>query len=207
MTARSPLLLLLALPFALAAERCILSAPEPDPQWFFTCGDPVCQEYSGPTEGIALCTDEEAGAICTKEGETCDPVDDCNALLICTTEDPTAGAGGCPISKRAAKHDIQYLSDAERDAAAAQVLDMRLATWAYNGQPDGERAHLGFIIDDVGGTSPAVTPDGGHVDLYGYTSLTLAAVQSQEQRIRADEARIARLEAEIVELKVLLRGR
>ncbi|GDX83418.1 hypothetical protein LBMAG42_52290 [Deltaproteobacteria bacterium] len=193
MTVRTPILLLSALPFLFAAERCVVS--EPDPEWFFTCGDPVCQGYTGPTEGIALCTSQTAGEACAQEGKTCDPEDDCNAMLVCATEDPTAGAGGCPISKRAAKHDIQYLSDSDRAAAAAQVLDMRLATWAYNGQPAADRAHLGFIIDDVAATSPAVTPDGGHVDLYGYTSLTVAAVQAQEQRILALEARIAQLEA------------
>ncbi|MGH7896283.1 MAG: hypothetical protein ACREQL_16575, partial [Candidatus Binatia bacterium] len=51
---------------------------------------------------------------------------------------------------------------------------------------------LGFIIDDVG-TSPAVAADGGHVDLYGYTSMAVAAIQAQQKRIEALEREVAAL--------------
>ena len=181
--------------------------PAAEPRWFHTCGDPVCSEYSGPTEGVALCTSEAVGEGCSEEGATCDPEDSCNAMLTCATEDPTQQTGGCPISRRAYKHDIRYLSDAERAAAAAQVLEMPLATWAYNHEPAGQRAHLGFIIDDLSAASPAVAADGNHVDLYGYTSLTVAAVQGQAVQLQAAEARIARLESELAELKALIRAR
>ena len=65
--------------------------------WYATCGDPVCSGYNGPFDGVALCTTETAGAACTTSGATCDPKSDCDALLSCTTEDPTTQPGGCPI--------------------------------------------------------------------------------------------------------------
>ncbi len=199
---RHVFVLALALPFLLSVTRCTPS--EPKLQWFFTCGDPVCNGYTGPTDGVALCDKEEAGSSCTDEGAACDPEDDCNALLTCAAEDPTAQEGGCPISRRAYKHDIRYLNEAERDAAGAQALQLHLATWAYNHAPPGERAHLGFIIDDLDAGSPAVSVDGDHVDLYGYTSMAVAAVQAQDKRLRDDEARIAQLERELAELRARL---
>ena len=53
---------------------------------------------------------------------------------------------------------------------------------------------LGFIIDDQP-TAYAVDADGQRVDLYGYTSLALAATQEQDRRLADQERRIAALEA------------
>lgn len=201
--------------FALLLLLAFPACPPPaeEPQWYLTCGDPVCQGYTGPFDGVPLCTDEAIGDACVTEGEQCDPVDDCNALLRCTTEDPTTQPGGCPISLAKYKRDIRYLGGDERSALAKRALGTKLATWSYRWDPPGSRERLGFIIDDDP-ASPAVTDDGGHVDLYGYTSMAIAAAQDQEARIAAQErrlaeqeARIAAQEKEIAALRAMVEGR
>ena len=162
--------------------------------WYTTCGDPVCDGYTGPFDGVDPCTSEAEGDGCDDEGVTCDPADDCNALLVCATEDPKDQTGGCPISRASAKRDIHYLSADERAAVARQALDMPLATWSYRWDPPARRERLGFIIDDQP-TAYAVDADGQRVDLYGYTSLALAATQEQDRRLADQERRIAALEA------------
>jgi hypothetical protein len=191
---------LLLLPFLAGTSSC---PPEPSLAWYVTCGDPVCGGYTGPTEGVPLCTDEAEGDACSDEGATCDPEDDCNALIVCATEDPTAQPGGCPISRRKYKRDIHYLSAAERAAVADTAVGMKLATWSYRREPAGTPPHLGFIIDDNEG-SYAVTADGDHVDLYGYTSLALAASQAQERRLAEQQARIDAQEQRILALEARL---
>lgn len=167
-------------------------------QWYSTCGDPVCNAYSGPFAGVPLCADDgiEAGATCGSDelGSECDPVDDCNARLRCAESDPTQEPGGCPISRSAHKAQVTYLTAAERAAAAASVQELRLASWRYKGALDDGAEHVGFLIDDAA-PSPAVRPDGEHVDLYGYTSLVVAALQEQQAQIATLEARLAEVES------------
>jgi len=59
------------------------------------------------------------------------------------------------------------------------------------------RRYLGFIIEDVPG-SPAVDRDGTMVDLYGYTSMLVAAVQAQSEAL-------AKLRTELAQVKRRLR--
>lgn len=160
-----------------------------DLEWFTTCGDPVCQGYTGPFDGVDLCTTEAVGDACSTDGATCDPADDCNGQLICAAEDPKDQPGGCPISRAAAKTSITYLDQAGVAEAAQQAMGLRLATWRYRHE-GGE--HLGMIIDDAP-TSVAVRPDGERMDLYGYTSLALAAAQAQQVQIDALKAELAEL--------------
>jgi hypothetical protein len=133
----------------------------------------------------------------------CDPIDQCNRLLECRRNpDP----GPCPISRAKHKHDISYLDNPGLEAAAQQAFDMKLATWAYNWDAPTAPAHLGFIIDDAP-NGAAVAQDGEHVDLYGYTSITLAAVQVQQRKIVQQQAQIDALQAELAEIKRALRAR
>lgn len=179
---------------------CVLDPTANDLNYYMTCGDPVCSEYSGPFDGVPLCTTEAVGDKCETEDATCDPEDSCNALVICAAEDPTQQEGGCPISRRDAKRDIRYLDAADRGAVASSALDLKLATWSYKTDPAGAPPHLGFIIDDQP-TSYAVAADGGHVDLYGYTSLAIATIQEQQRRLDAQDAKIAALEARLAEME------
>lgn len=177
-------------PFGVDTDSAVHSDSGPIPtRWYLTCGDPVCQGYTGPNNAVEICDDEFAGNDCNNEGSTCDPVDDCNALLTCATKDPTKQQGGCPISLAQHKREIRSLSDAERAALVQSALTMPLTTWSYRWDPPGTPQHLGFLIDDNEG-SVAVAADGQHVDLYGYTSLTLLSVQDQADRVAAQWVRL-----------------
>lgn len=165
-----------------------------EPQWWSTCGDPACSGYSGPFDGVPLCTDEQIGDACADEGQECDPEDACNALLRCAVEDPKDQTYGCPISVASAKTGIVYLDDPALRAAADEARALKLATWRYRTEAPGGKPHFGFVIDDRP-TSPAVAEDGRHVDLYGYTSLALAAVQVQQAEIDALRAELEALKA------------
>lgn len=159
-------------------------------QWYQTCGDPACGGYA-PTPGATLCTTEMEGASCSERDARCEIAnDDCNTDLQCTDSDP---ATMCPISRRRFKRDIRYLDSAQRDALVRQLLDTRLATYQYRSEAGATRPHLGFLIDDQP-HSPAVLPSGERVDLYGYTSMAVAAIQAQAEQIQRLEAEIARLQ-------------
>ena len=165
-------------------------------QWYLTCGDPVCSGYSGPFDDVAACTSEAAGTGCASGGATCDPTDDCNALLLCTDSDPTQQPGGCPISRRRHKKQVAYLAPDDVQALGAAALDLRLARWRYTWEDGSTKEHVGFLIDDAP-TSPAVMADGEHVDLYGYATMALAASQRQQAEIDALRAELAALRAEL----------
>lgn len=160
--------------------------------WYETCGDPVCSGYTGPFEDVPACTSETLGAACSTENSACDPVDDCNKRYTCAASDPTQQPGGCPVSKARHKAQIRYLPPAERDALAAQALSLRIASWRYRTEAPSGPEHIGFMIDDMP-KGPAVRPDGEHVDLYGYTTMAIAAAQSQAARIEEQERELQSL--------------
>ncbi|MEZ4316273.1 MAG: hypothetical protein R3F61_02165 [Myxococcota bacterium] len=167
-----------------------------DLTWFTTCGDPVCGGYGGPFPDVPACTTEAEDDPCSTDGTQCDPMSDCNALLVCASEDPKDQVGGCPISQAAAKRDIAYLDPTALRSTADEAMAMKLATWSYTWEEPGTRPHLGFIIDDAPG-SAAVRTDGERVDLYGYTSLALAALQVQQAEITALRAELAELRSRL----------
>ncbi|MFO0577829.1 MAG: hypothetical protein U1A78_27800 [Polyangia bacterium] len=161
-------------------------------QWYKTCGDPVCRGYTPPT-GVALCTSEKLGDPCATVGQQCDPKDGCNALYRCATADPTMQPGGCPISRQKYKTDIAYLDDTARQRFADELHKIRLATYRYKA---GGPTRLGFLIEDH---EPSVSIDAERdmVDLYSYTSLAVAALQVQEQQIRALREELAELRKQL----------
>ncbi len=160
--------------------------PEGSLQYYETCGDPVCGGHR--TSEVPTCTSETVGAACSTSGVQCDPVNDCNSYIICADSDPKSQPGGCPISRRAYKEDIHYLSEAELAQAKEALLAIPLATYKYRDAKD-KRSNLGFIIEDVE-PSAAVNSGRNQVDLYGYLSMAVATLKLQEERIRALEARI-----------------
>jgi hypothetical protein len=161
--------------------------------WFYTCGDSVCGGHR--ITGVTACTaTQQVGKPCAPLGSECDPISACDQLLLCATSDPTHG-GMCPISRRKYKTDIHYLDAAERARVREQLLAIPLATWRYKDAP--ERARLGFILEDVE-PSPGVDGARDQVDLYGYASMAVAALQEQARQI--DE-----LKREVAQLKRRLR--
>lgn len=170
--------------------------PSPAPRYFFTCGDPVCRGHVPPQDVPACTAAQEAGRMCGPEGETCDPADPCNRRLLCSREDPTLQPGGCPISLASWKKDIRYLDETELRRQHDAVVRMPLATWRYAAEDPAAPLRLGFLIDDVG-AAPCVRPSGQRVDLYGYTSMAVAAVQVQAREIEALRAELDALRREV----------
>jgi hypothetical protein len=170
-------------------------------KWFATCGPPVCGGPSPqPDPSVRTCTAEETvGATCASANDTCAPANaGCSGNLVCSTTDPTNG-GECPVSRAEYKQDIRYLDRATQERLASEVMSMRLATYRYKpGVADGGQGqHLGFIIDDLGEGAACVQPDGQHVDLYGYTSMAVAALQVQARQIEELKSEIAALKASL----------
>lgn len=178
-------------------NACQTSIPDAGPlQWYTTCGDPVCMGYTKP-DGVEPCTPEQMeGAACGSEGVTCDPISDCNALLVCAAEDPKQQQGGCPISRAAFKTDIEYLQPADLERHAADLQSLRLATYRYRQAPADAPPRLGIILED---NEHGVWVDARHdrVDLYGYASLAVAALQVQQRQIAALQAEVERLSARL----------
>ncbi len=98
------------------------------------------------------------------------------------------------VSRRAAKRNIEYLSEAELKRLHDELLTYRLATYRYTLRDPASASHLGFIIDDVA-PSPSIAENGDRVDLYGYTSMAVAAVQTQAREIERLKKAVAALEA------------
>jgi hypothetical protein len=102
-------------------------------------------------------------------------------IEICEDRDPSKGP--CPISSAKFKNNIQYVSNAELAQLHDDTMRVRLATYNYKGQfgnPDVK--HLGFIIED-NPQSLAVDRGNDRVDMYGYLSMVVAAMQVQEKEI------------------------
>jgi hypothetical protein len=176
---------------ALIAIAACGGTPATGLQWFSTCGDPACSGHRDA--GLAACTaQQEAGVSCSSASAECDPQNFCNSLLLCATSDPKRG--GCPISRMRFKKDIRYLSDAKRSAYRDQLVALPLATYRYRGAEDGSRLHLGFMID---GHESLACVDGDTVDLYGYASMAVAALQSQEQEIAQLRNQLRQLRREL----------
>jgi|SRR5437660_5284172 len=168
-------------------------------RWYFTCGDPTCGGYRARDGGPPPCTSQAEGSACDGGGQSCDPKDFCNRLLVCTDRDP-AGGPGCPVSRARHKRDIAYLGGDELRAYAKELEALPLATWRYNGEPVSAPRRLGFLIDDDE-HSPAVDSTGERVDLYGYTSWVVAAVKVQAERIAALEGEVKALRRELARRK------
>jgi hypothetical protein len=108
--------------------------------------------------------------------------------LVAFYECVDPATGNCPppsggiVSRRAAKRDIEYLDDDDLASAESAVRNIPLARFNYKWDSPNERRRLGFIIEDVV-PSPGVDEANGVVDLYGYTSLAVAALQEQAREI------------------------
>ena len=158
-------------------------------QWYLTCGGPVCMPAK-PPEGVQPCTDQKVGNPCGKAGSMCDPKSPCGEMMVCADSDPKAQ--GCPKSRRALKTEISYLAPTQTRALSDQLLQTKLATYRYKEAGATSPRHLGFIIDDAP-DSPAVDSRRDMVDLYGYLSMSVAALQEQDKRIQALEQELLAL--------------
>jgi hypothetical protein len=72
---------------------------------------------------------------------------------------------------------------------ADELARTKLATYRYK---TGGPLRLGFLIDDQP-LSMSVDPGRDMIDLYGYTSMAVAAIQQQQKQIAALQAQLADL--------------
>lgn len=138
------------------------------------------------------------GSACSTDKLSCS-YGDCNSIdVVCQGGLWHTQHYGCPISSQHYKRGIHYLSDDERREIADQAMDTRLATYQYT---IGDRdPRLGFIIEDQP-ESFAVAHGKDRVDLYGYTSMTIAALQVQQDEIRQLEREVKELREEVSHCK------
>jgi len=101
---------------------------------------------------------------------------------------------GCPISRRAFKRDIRTVDDGGLRRLYDELRRIELTTYQYKSEPPSSPRRLGFIIDDTKTPYP-INPDGNSVDLYGYMSMAVAAIQVQSREIDALQAEVSRLRA------------
>jgi len=162
--------------------------------WYTSCGSPVCRDTGGPFDDPAIpnCTmTQREGGACATVGERCDGVASCGATLVCAQSDPKAQPGGCPISRALFKRDIAYLDQRDLRSVRDDLMRIPLATYVYR---DALTAgpQLGFLIDDI---EPSVAASDDRVNLYGYLSMAVAAIQVQQKQIEALEREVRALRA------------
>lgn len=174
--------------------RCGGGDSGPQLQWYTSCGYPVCGGGSldgGPvsfdggdfTDSGAACPTE--GTPCSAAGDTCGTASqsNCGVVMVCAASDPKTAMGGCPVSTRKYKDGIAYVGSSELQQLHDETMGIRLATYRYKPQvADPGPTHFGFIIEDNLQT-PAVDPMHDRVDMYGYVSMVVAAMQVQEKEI------------------------
>jgi hypothetical protein len=161
--------------------------------WWTTCGAPLCSPDAGvPDSGLPACPPQLEGTACADAGAECDPRQPCSGYLRCSATDPKQQPGGCPISRMRYKKDIRYLSDGELRAVSDELMALPLARYRY--RSDDARERLGFMID---GHESLACVDAEHdqVDLYGYTSMAVAAVKVQAEEIAELRRQVTALRA------------
>jgi hypothetical protein len=77
----------------------------------------------------------------------------------------------------------------------AELRKIELTTYQYKTEPPSSPRRLGFIIDDTKTPYP-INADGTSVNLYGYVSMAVAAIQTQSREIEALRAEVAQLRRE-----------
>jgi Chaperone of endosialidase len=173
----------------------------------------------GPAASCPSCTTGACcGTSCCAPGEWCDntgaaPACRCGSNAACTGGNMCASGGPapvdgtatcgftccggsvgspCPISRRVFKRDIERLDQSDLARIYDELRKIQLSTYHYKTDPSGTPRHLGFIIDDTKTPYP-INADGMSVDLYGYMSMSVAAIQIQSREIEALRAEIAAL--------------
>lgn len=177
-----------------------LSTPTPgELRWHRACGPPVVAYPGNPCPfDVTRCTTQRLDDPCTEPSALCCEADSrctfdmCNDGLICSTEAPRA----CPISRRRYKHDIEYLGQSGLEQLHHELLAIKLANFRYNSESSATQPHLGFIIEDVE-PSQCVDSARDRVDLYGYLSMAVGAIQVQARQIEALRKEIDALRDEL----------
>ncbi len=138
------------------------------------------------------------GAACTSSGLDCNyGQEPCQTTsFVCESGTWHGKMNTCPVSTARLKKEIHYLSEAELRQISEDTQSLRLTTYRYK---DGDPAqHLGFIIEDAP-DSHAVVQGRERVDLYGYTSMTVATLQVQQKELAELRREVETLRREMAE--------
>jgi hypothetical protein len=95
---------------------------------------------------------------------------------------------------------VRHLTPDEVRRVRDELMRLPLATWRYRDAPQATPPRLGFVIDEVAAenpATPAVLPNGRQVDVYGFASMAVAAVQAQQAEIDALRAEIEALRQQL----------
>jgi hypothetical protein len=179
--------------FSIACGGAMRSGSDAGLVWWTTCGAPACAADAGvPDSGLPACPAQYEGTACADAGAQCDPGARCQVYLRCSATDPKQQPGGCPISRMRYKKDIRYLSGGELRAVSDELMALPLARYRY--RSDDARERLGFMID---GHESLACVDAEHdqVDLYGYTSMAVAALKVQAEEIAELRRQVTALRA------------
>ena len=114
------------------------------------------------------------------------------AITAETQQIQALGATPGTVSTIEAKKDVQYLDAAARARIAEETMGIKLATYKYKTDAEGDRDRLGFILEDSPNV-PAADMAQKQVDLYAYASMVVATVQQQQQDIATLKAEVERL--------------
>jgi hypothetical protein len=152
------------------------------------CGNDCCQpgEWCDNTTNLPHCRCGDTGASCTAPDKCGAPISVCGVICCGSTV-------GCPKSRRAVKRDIEAVSDADRLRLYDELRGIQLHTYRYKDEPASAPRRLGFIIDDTRAPE-AINADGNSVNLYGYVSMAVAALQAQAKEIEELRAKVRSLE-------------
>ena len=174
-------------------DVCYPPGPQPGLSWHWTCGYPICGNPGLPDVAddpeTPNCTTEQEGDECMVPGALCDGVGSCGAMLACNDHGPE----NCPISRARYKRDIDYVDAEQRHQLTEQLLSIPLASYSYRQDPRAV-PQLGFVIEDI---EPSAAVRGDHVNLYGYLSMAVAAIQVQDQQLRSMQHELAALREQL----------
>jgi hypothetical protein len=93
------------------------------------------------------------------------------------------------------KRGIERLDDDALGRIYDELRKIQLTTYQYKSDPVASPRRLGFIIDDTKTPYP-INADGTSVNLYGYVSMAVAAIQTQSREIEALRTEVAQLRSE-----------
>ena len=93
------------------------------------------------------------------------------------------------------KRGIERLDDDALGRIYDELRKIQLTTYQYKSDPVASPRRLGFIIDDTQSPYP-INADGTSVNLYGYVSMAVAAIQTQSREIEALRREVAQLRSE-----------
>jgi hypothetical protein len=143
------------------------------------------------------------GALCCEsEGpiSTTTPMPSC---FMPTADQPTCPQGCAPLCK-SDRNQKKNIMPVDAAAVLEEVGRLPISSWTYNEEPARVR-HLGPMAQDFRATFGLGDDDRSYyaVDAQG---VALAAIQALDERVKAQEARLQRLERENRELERRLRA-